>query len=73
MLMTFLCGVCVAELHRAGLEPGDTEQVIHHLHRELLEAQEMANTGKQRCLDLQGNRIILETGRSYGVKLKGDG
>ncbi|XP_051270009.1 sarcolemma associated protein a isoform X5 [Dicentrarchus labrax] len=42
-----------AELHRAGLEPGDTEQVIHYLHRELLEAQELANTGKQRCLELQ--------------------
>lgn len=47
--------MCVAELHRAGLEPGDTEQVIHHLHRELLEAQELANTGKQRCLELQGS------------------
>lgn len=47
--------VCLAELNRAGLEPGDTEQVIHHLHRELLEAQELANTGKQRCLELQGN------------------
>uniref|UniRef100_A0A8D2ZN07 Sarcolemmal membrane-associated protein n=1 Tax=Scophthalmus maximus TaxID=52904 RepID=A0A8D2ZN07_SCOMX len=42
-----------AELHRAGLEPGDTEQVIHYLHRELLEAQELANTGKQRCQELQ--------------------
>ncbi|XP_047438334.1 sarcolemma associated protein a isoform X1 [Mugil cephalus] len=42
-----------AELQRAGLEPGDTEQVIHHLHRELLEAQELANTGKQKCLELQ--------------------
>uniref|UniRef100_A0A672ZDW6 Sarcolemmal membrane-associated protein n=1 Tax=Sphaeramia orbicularis TaxID=375764 RepID=A0A672ZDW6_9TELE len=42
-----------AELHRAGLEPGDTEQVIHHLHRELLLAQELANTGKQKCLELQ--------------------
>ena len=49
-----LC-VFVAELNRAGLEPGDTEQVIHHLHRELLDAQELANTGKQRCLELQGN------------------
>lgn len=47
--------VFVAELNRAGLEPGDTEQAIHHLHRELLEAQELANTGKQRCLELQGN------------------
>lgn len=45
------------ELHRAGLEPGDTEQVIHHLHRELLEAQELANTGKQKCLELQGNSV----------------
>uniref|UniRef100_A0AAR2KP25 Sarcolemmal membrane-associated protein n=1 Tax=Pygocentrus nattereri TaxID=42514 RepID=A0AAR2KP25_PYGNA len=41
------------ELQRANLEPGDTEQVIHHLHRELLEAQELANTGKQKCLELQ--------------------
>ncbi|XP_029907609.1 sarcolemma associated protein a isoform X5 [Myripristis murdjan] len=41
------------ELRRAGLEPGDTEQVIHHLHRELLEAQDLANTGKQKCLELQ--------------------
>uniref|UniRef100_A0A7N6BDP1 Sarcolemmal membrane-associated protein n=1 Tax=Anabas testudineus TaxID=64144 RepID=A0A7N6BDP1_ANATE len=29
------------------------KQVIHHLHRELLEAQELANTGKQKCLELQ--------------------
>ncbi|XP_030633106.1 sarcolemma associated protein a isoform X6 [Chanos chanos] len=41
------------ELQRANLEPGDTEQVINHLHRELLEAQELANTGKQKCLELQ--------------------
>lgn len=53
--MIFNDCLCVAELNRAGLEPGDTEQVIHHLHRELLEAQELANTGKQRCLELQGN------------------
>ncbi|XP_069568719.1 sarcolemma associated protein a isoform X4 [Brachyistius frenatus] len=51
-----------AELHRAGLEPGDTEQVIHHLHRELLEAQELANTGKQRCLELQA--LLEEERRS---------
>ncbi len=36
------------------LEAGDTEQVIPHLHRELQEAQELANTGKQKCLELQG-------------------
>uniref|UniRef100_A0A6Q2Y6F9 Sarcolemmal membrane-associated protein n=1 Tax=Esox lucius TaxID=8010 RepID=A0A6Q2Y6F9_ESOLU len=41
------------ELRRAHLEPGDTEEVIDHLHRELLEAQELANTGKQKCLELQ--------------------
>ncbi|XP_026788795.3 sarcolemma associated protein a isoform X3 [Pangasianodon hypophthalmus] len=41
------------ELQRANLEPGDTEQVIHQLHSELLEAQELANTGKQKCLELQ--------------------
>uniref|UniRef100_A0A4W4FNG6 Sarcolemmal membrane-associated protein n=1 Tax=Electrophorus electricus TaxID=8005 RepID=A0A4W4FNG6_ELEEL len=41
------------ELQSANLKPGDTEQVIHHLHRELLEAQELANTGKQKCLELQ--------------------
>ncbi|XP_068451920.1 sarcolemma associated protein a isoform X2 [Clinocottus analis] len=50
------------ELHRAGLEPGDTEQVIHHLHRELLDAQELANTGKQRCLELQA--LLEEERRS---------
>ncbi|MCJ8744553.1 hypothetical protein PDJAM_G00120030 [Pangasius djambal] len=41
------------ELQRANLEPGDTEQVIHQLHSELLEAQDLANTGKQKCLELQ--------------------
>lgn len=42
------------ELQRANLEPGDTEQVIQQLHSELLVAQELANTGKQKCLELQG-------------------
>ncbi|XP_029947778.1 sarcolemma associated protein a isoform X8 [Salarias fasciatus] len=55
-----------AELHRAGLEPGDTEQVIHHLHRELLEAQELANTGKQKCLELQA---LLEEERKNNSQL----
>ncbi|XP_042081755.1 sarcolemma associated protein a isoform X8 [Haplochromis burtoni] len=54
------------ELHRAGLEPGDTEQVIHHLHRELLEAQELANTGKQKCLELQA---LLEEERRSNSQL----
>lgn len=49
----------LAELSRAGLEAGDTERVINHLHRELLEAQELANTGKQKCLELQGNLDLL--------------
>ncbi|KAK2861660.1 hypothetical protein Q5P01_001193 [Channa striata] len=55
-----------AELHRAGLEPGDKEQVIHHLHRELLEAQELANTGKQKCLELQA---LLEEERRSNSQL----
>ncbi|KAG7244379.1 hypothetical protein INR49_002104 [Caranx melampygus] len=55
-----------AELHRAGLEPGDTEQVIHHLHRELLGAQELANTGKQKCLELQA---LLEEERRSNSQL----
>lgn len=71
----------VAELQRAGLESGDAEQIIQHLHRELLEAQEMANTGKQRCLELQGNSStnnpVSVNGKkhccSYGIKSKEDG
>ncbi|KAM6928455.1 sarcolemma associated protein a isoform 1-T1 [Xenentodon cancila] len=55
-----------AELHRAGLEAEDTEQVINHLHRELLEAQELANTGKQKCLELQA---LLEDERRSNSKL----
>uniref|UniRef100_A0A674D2I4 Sarcolemmal membrane-associated protein n=1 Tax=Salmo trutta TaxID=8032 RepID=A0A674D2I4_SALTR len=47
---------------RANLEPGDTEQVINHLHRALLEAQELANTGKQKCLELQA--LLEEERRS---------
>ncbi|XP_055365151.1 sarcolemma associated protein a isoform X6 [Betta splendens] len=58
-----------AELHRAGLEPEDTEQVIHHLHRELLEAQELANTGKQKCLELQA---LLEHERRSNSQLTED-
>ncbi|KAI7794764.1 sarcolemma associated protein a isoform X2 [Triplophysa rosa] len=42
----------VKEMDR-NLDPGDTEEVIPHLHRELQEAQELANTGKQKCLELQ--------------------
>uniref|UniRef100_A0A8C6MGC0 Sarcolemmal membrane-associated protein n=1 Tax=Nothobranchius furzeri TaxID=105023 RepID=A0A8C6MGC0_NOTFU len=47
-------------------QPGDTEQVIHHLHRELLDAQELANTGKQKCLELQA---LLEEERRSNSKL----
>uniref|UniRef100_H3BWS6 Sarcolemmal membrane-associated protein n=1 Tax=Tetraodon nigroviridis TaxID=99883 RepID=H3BWS6_TETNG len=54
-----------AELHRAGLESGDTEQIIQHLHTELLEAQEMANTGKQRCLELQAALLDDERRSNY--------
>ncbi|MEQ2220363.1 hypothetical protein ILYODFUR_004672 [Ilyodon furcidens] len=55
-----------AELNRAGLEAGDTENVISYLHRELLEAQDLANTGKQKCLDLQA---LLEEERRSNSKL----
>lgn len=52
--LTAASALCVlAEMDR-NLEAGDTEQVIPHLHRELQEAQELANTGKQKCLELQG-------------------
>ncbi|XP_029630061.1 sarcolemmal membrane-associated protein isoform X1 [Salmo trutta] len=50
------------ELRMANLEPGDREQVIHHLHKELLETQELANTGKQKCLELQA--LLEEERRS---------
>ncbi|XP_061077019.1 sarcolemma associated protein a isoform X3 [Conger conger] len=40
-------------LRRADLEPGDSDHMIQHLRKELLEAQELANTGKQKCLELQ--------------------
>ncbi|TSM44168.1 Sarcolemmal membrane-associated protein [Bagarius yarrelli] len=55
--------ICIEtnELQRANLEPGDTEQVIHQLHSELLEAQELANTGKQKCLELQGQLAKLQS------------
>ncbi|XP_033829682.1 sarcolemma associated protein a isoform X8 [Periophthalmus magnuspinnatus] len=54
------------ELHRAGLEPSDTEQVIHHLHRELLGAQERANAGKHKCQQLQA---LLEEERRNNLQL----
>ncbi|KAK7899428.1 hypothetical protein WMY93_020281 [Mugilogobius chulae] len=55
-----------AELHRAGLEPSDTEQVINHLHRELLGAQERANIGKHKCQQLQA---LLEEERRNNLQL----
>ncbi|KAL4655820.1 sarcolemmal membrane-associated protein isoform X2 [Arapaima gigas] len=48
------------ELRRAHLDPSDTQQVVQHLHRELLEAQQLANTGKQKCVELQ---VLLEEER----------
>uniref|UniRef100_A0A8C1JYT7 Sarcolemma associated protein a n=1 Tax=Cyprinus carpio TaxID=7962 RepID=A0A8C1JYT7_CYPCA len=39
--------------NRVSLLKGNPSQVIPHLHRELQEAQELANTGKQKCLELQ--------------------
>ncbi|CAL9707433.1 unnamed protein product [Knipowitschia caucasica] len=55
-----------AELHRAGLEPSDTEQVIHHLHRELLGAQERATAGKYKCQQLQA---LLEEEHKNNLRL----
>lgn len=55
-----------AELNRAGLDAGDTETVISYLHRELLDAQDLANTGKQKCLELQA---LLEEERRSNSKL----
>ncbi|XP_072296050.1 sarcolemma associated protein a isoform X3 [Eucyclogobius newberryi] len=55
------------ELHRAGLEPSDTEQVIHHLHCELLGAQESANAGKHKCQQLQA---LLEEERRNNLHLR---
>lgn len=52
--LTAAAALCVFVEMDRNLEAGDTEQVIPHLHRELQEAQELANTGKQKCLELQG-------------------
>ncbi|XP_016143643.1 sarcolemmal membrane-associated protein-like [Sinocyclocheilus grahami] len=51
--LTAASALCVFVEMDRNLEAGDTEQVIPHLHRELQEAQELANTGKQKCLELQ--------------------
>ncbi|XP_051528412.1 sarcolemma associated protein a isoform X1 [Myxocyprinus asiaticus] len=50
------------------LESGDTEQVIPHLHRELQEAQELANTGKQKCLELQA--LLEEERRTNRLQME---
>lgn len=53
--------LCVEDLHPSPLVSGEPEQIIHHLHRELLEAQDLANNGKHKCLELQGEiRIGLK-------------
>ncbi|XP_023811093.1 sarcolemmal membrane-associated protein isoform X1 [Oryzias latipes] len=59
-------GALLKDSSPAGLESADTEQVIHHLHRELLQAQELANTGKQKCQELQA---LLEEERRSTSKL----
>uniref|UniRef100_A0A672SWN8 Sarcolemmal membrane-associated protein n=1 Tax=Sinocyclocheilus grahami TaxID=75366 RepID=A0A672SWN8_SINGR len=51
--LTTASALCVFVEMDRNLEAGDTEQVIPHFHRELQEAQELANTGKQKCLELQ--------------------
>ncbi|XP_023655393.1 sarcolemma associated protein a isoform X5 [Paramormyrops kingsleyae] len=49
------------ELPLTDLEPGNTEQVMEHLQRELLDAHEVANCGRQRCQELQA---LLEEERT---------
>ncbi|XP_048877997.1 sarcolemma associated protein a isoform X6 [Brienomyrus brachyistius] len=44
------------ELPFTELEPGNTEQVMEHLQRELLDAREVANSSRQRCQELQGSQ-----------------
>nr|XP_005997823.1 PREDICTED: sarcolemmal membrane-associated protein isoform X6 [Latimeria chalumnae] len=41
------------ELRRAHLETGETEHEIQQLRKELIEAQELARTSKQKCIELQ--------------------
>lgn len=37
---------------------GDSEKIIQRLNDELRAAQELANTEKRKCLELQGNIIF---------------
>lgn len=46
----------------------EAKQEIQQLHKELIEAQELARTSKQKCFELQGetpinlvNRVSLKT------------
>ncbi|XP_008319488.1 sarcolemma associated protein a isoform X1 [Cynoglossus semilaevis] len=54
------------DLHPSPLVSGEPEQIIHHLHRELLEAQDLANNGKHKCLELQ---VLLEEERQSNCRL----
>lgn len=38
---------------------GDSEKTIQRLNDELREAQELANTEKQKCNEVQGNKKYL--------------
>ncbi|XP_051776964.1 sarcolemma associated protein a isoform X5 [Erpetoichthys calabaricus] len=50
------------EVQRLNFDSGDTEKVIQHLHKELVEAQELAKVGKQKCVELQA--LLEEERRS---------
>lgn len=44
------------ELSRSTVEASESEKVIQRLNQELREAHEQANSGKHKCVELQGKR-----------------
>lgn len=47
------------ELSRSTVEASESEKVIQRLNQELQEAHEQANSGKHKCVELQGKRAII--------------
>ena len=39
---------------------GDSEKIIQRLNDELQAAQELANTEKHKCMELQGNKLFFK-------------
>lgn len=42
------------------MEASESEKVIQQLNQELQEANEQANSGKRKCIELQGKRGTLK-------------